>query len=62
MIEPEEWSDGDSRTRDGICDQCDRETKVQYLSDPFIREVYSEDEAKVSDWCYPCYSDRHDDV
>lgn len=46
----------------GECDHCGNERPVCHLPDPFVEEVYPDEKAEESDWCYPCWSDRKADV
>jgi hypothetical protein len=65
MSEPEdEWDDetNDGNVIDGECDHCGRYTKITKDSDPFVRDVYPEDENEESWWCRSCYEARMDDI
>ena len=42
------------------CDRCGEVKEVEWLPDPFINDVY--DEEDLSYWCEECYSDRADEV
>lgn len=55
----EDWDEGNI----GTCDECKRENvKVIYTNDPFIAEIYPEDENPDSYWCRPCYRGRCDEI
>ena len=46
-----------------ICDHCGKEKDdVEMRADPFIRDVYPEDENEESWWCDECYDNRCDDI
>jgi hypothetical protein len=44
------------------CDHCGEVKECELKVDPFIDEVFPEDENPASWWCDDCYSDRKDDV
>jgi hypothetical protein len=47
----------------GNCDHCTRtNVRVRLLPDPYLEELYPEDEHELSLWCYPSWTDRKDDV
>lgn len=59
-LQPEDWEE---EYIIGTCDSCEEPNKRVILSrDPYIAEVYPEDDPEASFWCYKCYSDRHDEV
>jgi hypothetical protein len=44
-----------------VCERCHRPAEL-YAPDPFIAEVYPEDQPKPAWWCWACFENRKDDV
>lgn len=61
--EPEEWPWDDSYDVSEVeCDHCGNVRPCRYTDDPFVAEVYPEDEPRSSWWCGTCWSNRKDEV
>lgn len=56
----EHWSRDESEV--GECDSCGQRVPVRNEEDPFVAEVYPEDDNFASDWCLPCWQNRKDEV
>lgn len=54
------WTDPDAI--DGTCDQCGEERKVIWAEDPYIAELYPEEENPEAWWCGTCFGERKDDI
>lgn len=54
----EDWDDYEI----GVCDHCGRTARVILSDDPYIREIWPEDENEDSYWCYVCYDNRSADI
>lgn len=53
-----DWSDINGR-----CDKCEGEdVPVRYTENPFIAEVYPEDDNPKSNWCEDCWDTVKADV
>lgn len=44
------------------CDHCGEIRECSYEDDPFMAEVYEDEENERSMWCRECYEERHDEV
>ncbi len=44
------------------CHRCGKEARCQFMPDPFLAEVYDDEDHPSEWWCYPCWSERHDEV
>jgi hypothetical protein len=63
MTDPEdEWSTSDPNVCLVTCDRCHEMKLCLHGPDPFIAEVYPEDEPDDEWLCYPCWSSRKDQV
>jgi hypothetical protein len=56
--------DWDVTLNDGLkCDFCDYEgSDVEYCEDPFVSEVYPEENADSNYYCPRCLENRHDEI
>ena len=50
-----EWSTG-------ICDYCGKEKPVFEAPDPFLAEIYPEDDNPEVWWCEDCYDERQGNI
>ena len=62
MADVETWEDPDAVMTE--CGRCGNVRPCLVMADPFIEEVWPEDldDGDTYWWCFPCYSDRRDDV
>lgn len=52
-----EWGD------DGTCDICGKENvPVYYGPDPYVNEIYPEDNPEYEWWCEECFDGRSMDI
>lgn len=58
----DEWNESDEGVIEGECERCHRKTLVQLNDDPFIAEIFPEDDNPKSYWCKPCWEARADDI
>jgi hypothetical protein len=58
----EDWTDADGVVRRVECSRCGEVRPCMWMNDPFIEEVYPESPVAPAEWCWPCYSDRRDEV
>ena len=56
----EDWDDRDSE--EIACDHCGKTRRCALTADPFLREIYPDDDNPNTSWCYQCYSDRAGDI
>jgi len=57
------WDWHESESVVGECDQCGKDNvRVRYEVDPFISEIWPDDENTPSMWCYECWGNRKDEV
>jgi hypothetical protein len=66
----DDWDDSESSVVE--CDSCGDILKCKYTEDPYIAEVYPEDENGEDEngedengmdwWCYRCWDKRHGDI
>lgn len=54
-----EWEEYDLIIK---CEHCEQVRRCCLIADPFISEVYPEDNPKKSYYCIDCYSKRKDEV
>lgn len=62
MGSEDEWDESEDGVVVCECDQCGEEKPCIYSEDPFIAEVYPEDENGYSHWCRACFVSRKDDI
>ena len=60
MSEEEDWDDSDSE--EIMCDHCGKTRRCTLTVDPFLREIYPDDDNQEEWWCYQCYSYRAADI
>jgi len=46
----------------GKCDSCGETKEVTRRKDPYVAELYGEEEARESRYCDECYAERHNEV
>ena len=47
----------------GSCDHCFvSNLLVRFVEDPFRTQVYPDEPKRFSQWCWPCYQDRLEDL
>jgi len=47
----------------GVCDQCgDKLVPVKFCSNPFVKEVCSEEDNPQENWCEDCYNNAFMDI
>lgn len=57
--EYDDWQDsGDGTTVEAECQHCGKVKPCQFLPDPFIAEIYPDDENDPEWWCRDCYEHR----
>ena len=44
------------------CSRCYKVKECFLTEDPYIAEVYPEEENEADWWCEDCYEERHDEV
>lgn len=60
--EKETWGSSFDDVCQGTCDRCGDNTEVRLCEDPLLEEIYPEDSCDTEYWCYPCWSDRKDEI
>ena len=60
MSDDPDWDESDSD--EGTCDHCGETKRCTLNVDPYIREIWQDDENNRTWWCYECYSDRAADI
>jgi hypothetical protein len=58
--ESDDWLDPEAIEAE--CDHCHETRPVLRLPDPYVKELYPDDDAENSWWCRPCYSARANDI
>jgi hypothetical protein len=56
----DDWTNSDAPVV--ACDHCGEVRPCVFSGDPFLAELYPEDDNPLSMWCGPCYRNRHDEV
>jgi predicted metalloprotease len=51
-----------TETTIGECEACGRRRPIQEVKDPFMNEGTIDDDGSMRRWCYPCYSQRCDEM
>lgn len=44
------------------CNRCHKTKACVWTVDPFIRDIYPEDENEFAWWCEECHDERHDQI
>jgi hypothetical protein len=60
MGDEQDWDESDSD--EGTCDHCGKTKRCTLTVDPYIREIWPDEENNQTWWCHDCYSDRAADI
>ena len=53
----DDWSESDGAVI-AECDRCHKKTRCVFRGDPYLAEIYPEDENPERWWCGECYQNR----
>jgi len=60
MGDEPDWDESDSEQVQ--CDHCGKTKRCTLTVDPYVREIFPDDENNEAWWCYECYTDRAADI